>query len=634
MTPDAAPQPHEIFQATIVGALALAHAFLAVLGFVSHRALLPSTRYFALACLALAWLTLWIGLRPMLVDTWPPAVVLSTLLSGYGAPAFLLFVWSAVSPRRPPSPRWLLLGLPGSLYSLSCLSDPALLQFVIDYGRGVGPKWHPRVSPFYLAHALQMAGCLGATTVFLVHGWRRTTSERIRRSLAWLLAALATTAACVLVTTWLPVWLPPEAMFHLAPWTTLPLLAFSWRALRLQWREARSAYVLRDVAETQRAQSVTLAVAGLAEALGATAVEADAAALRLAAEPALDAGARARVGEVREILRRSLEITDRLSRFTAPAPLPAPEDVTGALGEAAAAAARALGRRVATDFETRADGLPARVDPDELGALVRHALTHLGHLAQGAELTVRARAWRPAVVPAGARGPALDAEDAIGVALTLGVEERSQPPVREALAALDEGWVGMPGSGLREVGALLRACGATYHVESHAQGMTLALWLPAGERTQLEAPAPTAEEASPAGPRVMLVGAERGVVEPLRIMLAARGAAALRFATLNDAYVHMRGRAAGHPWICFLQLDAPTPETQRLLQTVRRVFVNATFLVMAPPRGAAAWRGSHRGLDTVLPDTPLNELVALLTRRLDADPAPPTGDAPAEGGTG
>jgi hypothetical protein len=633
VTPDASPQPHEVFQATIVGALALAHAFLGVLGFVSHRALLPATRYFTLACMALAWLTLWIGLRPMLVDTWPPAAVLSTLLSGYGGPAFLLFVWSAVSPRRPPSPAWLLLGLPGSLYSLSCLADPGLLQFVIDYGRGVGPKWHPRVSPFYLAHAVQLVGCTLATTALLVRGRRRTSSEQIRRSLAWLMAALGSTAACILVTTWLPAWFPPEAMFHLAPFTTLPLLAFSWRALRLQWGEARSAYVLRDVAETQRAQSVTLAVAGLAEALGTTAIEADAAALRLAAEPTLDAGARARVAQIREVLRRGLEITDRLSRFTAPSPSPAPEDVTAALRSAVAAASRALGRPVALDLETSADGLPARVDPDELETLLRHALSHVGGLAPAAALRLHARAWRPAVVPAVARGPALDARDAIGIAMTLAVAEREQPVVRDALAALDEGWVGMPGPALREVGALLRACGAAYHVEYHALGATLTLWLPAGEPAAWATPAPAPDGISaPDAPRVLLVGAERGVVEPLRIMLGARGVAALRFATLNDAYVHMRSQGAGHPFVGFLQLDAPTPETLRLLQTVRRVFVNATFVVMAPPRAAASWRAAHRGLDTVLPDTPLNELVALLTHRVA--PAPPTDDVPAEADRG
>lgn len=612
--------PAEVATAVSITALAASHLFLGTLGFATFRAQLPASVYFSIACVGMAWTTFWTGLRPLVVDAHPWVLCITPILSSFAPPAFMLFVWNAVQPRRSPSPKWLLLGLPGLGFTLAGLLSDEAAEFLSNFAQHKGPSWHGWVSPLYLAHSVQMLGCMAWACALLYWGLRRAPTGRVRSSLWWLLAAMACAAVSVFVYSWLPGAFGSDVALVWAPWTTLPFLALSWRALRLQWSEARSAYVLRGEAERQRAASVAHAVNALAAEVGRVVARAESEATLLTGGSA--GSDEARVFRVTERIRDAVDVTQRLMRLsTATAQPLAAVDVTGALLRATRTVERETCARVQSTLHSEASGLVAYAEPEAIAAGLGALLVEVCRRLSAERLQLRAQIHRPGWVPAEALGEPLDGVDTVTVHVSAALKRESTSRASALIHEVSEGWGGRPGGAARSAAAELRTSGVAFYGTSTPDELALTLWLraapatlPPGSRDDLER-----LPLGPDEPRVLLVGADSDVIEPVRLMLSARGVEVSVFGSPREAWYRVAAREAGTRWVCLFVLSGPSPEAQALVYRIRRACPAARMLVVADDMALQDLTRSIDGLpvDVVQRDTPLNEVAAWLARALE-----------------
>lgn|GEM_PF-5990875 len=611
--------PGEVATAVSITTLAASHLFLGTLGFATFRAQLPASVYFSIACVGMAWTTFWTGIRPLLVDAHPWVLFISPVLSSFAAPAFMLFVWNAVGPRRPPSPRWLLLGVPGVAFTLIGTFDDEVQAFLVHFARHEGPTWHWAVSPLYLAHGTQMLVCVAWMGVLLTRGLRRAPPGRVRRSLWWLVAALACAGVSMFVYTWMPGLFSSDLALVWAPWTTLPFLALTWRALRLQWEEARSAYVLRGEAERLRAASVAHAVNALAAEVGRVVARAESEATLLTHD-ASDTGD-ARASRVTERIRDAVEVTQRLMRLSTAVAQPlSAVDLTSALLKAARGAERDAGVRIHTALTGDARGLVAFAEPEAIAAGLGTLLGEVSRRLGVDHLRLDAQVDRPGLIAAEALGEALDGLDTVTVRVTAPRTSASDRRAEALVAELAEGWSGRPGGAARSAAAELRAGGVTFHGVSAPDALTLALWLKAAPPPPVERPSEAIERVplGPDEPRLLLIGADPEVIEPVRLMLRARGLDVSVFGTAGDAWAWVMRHDAQTLWVSLIALSGVSPNAQMAVYGLRRACPKARVLAIADDATLRRLARSVDGLpiEVVQGDTPLNEVAAWLARAL------------------
>lgn len=612
--------PAEVATAVSITALAASHLFLGTLGFATFRAQLPASVYFSIACVGMAWTTFWTGLRPLVVDAHPWVLCITPILSSFAPPAFMLFVWNAVGPRRPPSPRWLLLGMPGVAFTLLSALDAEVLDFLVHFARHDGPKWHRVASPLYLAHGTQMLLCVVWMGVLLTRGLRRAPPGRVRRSLWWLVAAFVCAGVSIFVYSWMPGVFDSDLALVWAPWTTLPFLALTWRALRLQWEEARSAYVLRGEAERQRAASVAHAVNALAAEVGRVVARAETEATLLAGGVAESAEGQA--SRVSARIRDAVEVTQRLMRLSTAAAQPlSAVDLTSALLKAARRAERDAGVRIHAALNGDARGLVAFAEPEAIAAGLCTLLGEVSRRLGVDHLRLDAQVDRPGLIAAEALGEALDGLDTVTVRVTAPLTSASDRRAEALVVELAEGWSGRPGGVARSAAAELRAGGVTFHGVSAPDALTLALWLKAAPPPPVERPSEAIERAplGPDEPRLMLVGADPEVIEPVRLMLRARGLDVSVFGTAGEAWACVMRRDAQTLWVCLFALSGASPNAQTAVYGLRRACPQARVLALADDATLRRLARSVDGLpiDVVQRDTSLNEVAAWLARALE-----------------
>jgi hypothetical protein len=510
----------------MAAAAATSHIYTGVTGLVVHRKRVPSAWAFGLSTAALAWATLLTGLANAVPSVEVPALpVLSTLLSGYGAPALLLFVRQAVEPGRRANLAWLLMGLPGTLFSLRALTDPSLLLFVHQFRAGLGPRWEPRLSPLYLGHGLQLLLCLGLASAHLARGIARAGPGPYRDGLRWIGLAIGIGAVVALAFTLIPGAFGAVGALQWAPLATLPSVALGARGLRDLSVHASAAVVPRADAEAGRRKAVEAAVRGVTGTVAGHLARIDAklqlfaaGAVPQAEHQALLARLSAQVDEARSLLGQLAGAAGGPSAAVEPVP------VHLALTDAVRRAA-ARGQRV--ELHAAVAGAWALASPhglaEALDALLENA-------AQAGGPPPRLSAWveRPAVLPPDASTGLLDGEDAVCLELC----DRGAGMGPEELAQACEPFFttrpGARGLGLAVVLATVRLAGGAMRLSSsRGEGTTARLWLPY-----------RAGPAVPESPRSMVVLVEDDrVAELIMSLVAARGYPLLRLRGLDDLRV-------------------------------------------------------------------------------------------------
>jgi hypothetical protein len=600
-------------------ALAASHLFLGVLGFTLHRTLVPATRYFTLACAALAWATIWTAAQHVVGAAWPPALVLSTLLSGYAMPAFLLFIWGASTGRRRVPAAWLALGLPGTLFALVCLTVPDAMAFRVAFARGEGPTWHALVSPLYLLHSLSQVLSVSAAIVLLVRGLRGAATREVRRSMHWLLVAVGTAAICSIAFSWLPGLFRSTAALTLAPWATAPFSFLTYRALRIQAAGARVAYVGREAAETARRESVARAVAGLAESVGPILAEVESGLVRLESRSHLDESGRALLAGLWHQVARGNEIVDRIRRARE-IEEPASEEVAPIVAWFVSRAPALPDGRPSAHLvmDDAGPGGCVRASAEDLRGLFGPLFDAWGRPGGREPLTVEIAALCPAVVPAGALGTPLDGESAVSIRFG----RVGEPAVLEAVwRELAEGLAGQIGGPVHAAGVLLRSLGGALAMDTAARGQPgLVLWLPAAPdgRSEADGSPPPAHASVPLDEvEVVLVGPWAEIVEPLRLMLSARGVRPVCFRDIASAHAHMSAGGPARPRVCCLHLPVFDGATDRRLRVAVASLERTRFIVLTEPTvalGRSVADGRSMRLSAA---TPLDEVAALLDRARD-----------------
>lgn len=520
----------EALSLAIAAAAATSHVYAGLLGLVVHRKRVPAAWAFGLSTAALAWATLLTGLANAVPAEEAPALpVLSTMLSGYGAPALLLFVRQAVEPGRRPSLAWLLMGLPGTLFALRALSDPELLHYVHLFRAGIGPRWEPRLSPFYLGHALQLGLCLVLASAALARGFARATPGPYRDGLRWIGLAIGVAAAGSLSFTVVPGALGWVGALEWAPLTTLPVVALCARALRALSAHASAGVVPRAEAEAKRRAAVESAVRGISGGVAGHLARIDAK-LRLVAAGSLpQAELQAVIGRLIARVEEARSLLGRLS---------------SAAGGASESVEAVSIERTLADTVRRAAGRGQRLELDVAAAsgawalASPHGLTEaLDALLENAALAggppPRLSAWieRPAVLPPDALAGVLDGEDAVCIELRdYGVGMGSEV-LAQACEPFFSTRPGAKGLGLSWVLATVRLAGGAIRLTSApGEGTTVCLWLPyrAGPQASLSA-------------RVLLALVEDDRMAELLVgLVAARGHALLRLRSPAE----LRGAAA------------------------------------------------------------------------------------------
>lgn len=550
----------------VATAAATSHLYLAAAGFGVTRYRLPAAYLFSVACAAMAWATFTTALQPVLAHTWPAVYALSPMLSGYGAPALALFTLRAVHPKRPPSPAWLLVGLPGTIYALLVLASPGHLSFVVHFRDGTGPRWSPILSPVYLAHCIQMTVCVGVSGAALVRALRHARPGPYRDGLRWLAAAQGLTLLAVALYSVLPGVHVLRAV-TLAPWSTsVPMVAFLYRGLHALAEDWGGGTGQRAAVAQQRLQSVAEATRGVSEGMAALVCDARAHADALSATNELPAERRAHTRALRQLLGEAERLTDRMARYArGPSTPPMPLDVAARVRTAARAAGGRAGCTVPVEVAPDAETQRVRAAPTLFDAAVDALVTNA--VEAGAAPRVRVAVERPAVIPVDAMHPALDGEDALRIEVIdagEGMDEASRERAVEPFFTTRDGHAGL---GLVDVVSLVRGAGGALHLTSApGRGTTVTLWLP------IRADDAPADDA--AGERcdadVALISDDTARTGPLALMLDARGLRCRVYATAATA----RGALLPSPPAAVLiDLDSTDrgmlPLTHELLRAAR-----------------------------------------------------------------
>ena len=146
--------PFQLTRLVLGVAAAVWLGVVAWLGFSVHRQRVRGAVWFSVSTALMAWMTFWTVLSQTIGHTHPWTRVVSTSLSGYGGPSFLMLVWSSVYPRARLPLAWMLVGVPGGLWALVMLTHPPSMAFLEAFLGGGPQRWDPVSSPFYLAHVV------------------------------------------------------------------------------------------------------------------------------------------------------------------------------------------------------------------------------------------------------------------------------------------------------------------------------------------------------------------------------------------------------------------------------------------------------------------------------------------------
>jgi hypothetical protein len=155
---------------------------------------------------------------------------------------------------------------------------------------------------------------------------------------------------------------------------------------------------------------------------------------------------------------------------------------------------------------------------------------------------------------------------------------------------------------------------------SAPDALTLALWLKAAPPPPVERPSEAIERVplGPDEPRLLLIGADPEVIEPVRLMLRARGLDVSVFGTAGDAWAWVMRHDAQTLWVSLIALSGVSPNAQMAVYGLRRACPKARILALADDATLRRLARSVDGLpiEVVQGDTPLNEVAAWLARAL------------------
>jgi signal transduction histidine kinase len=625
-------EPSDLHLASALAGVAVASAYVCVglLGLALHRYRLPHAWLFTLTCLTFAWATAIAPMQPLVAARHPWIYALSTGLSGYAAPALMLFTSRAVHPRRPLSLAWLLLGVPGTAFSVLALTDAERLGFLVDFREPGGPRWHAVLSPLYLAHFLETLGATTVSTWLVLRQVRVSQEGTYRTALKWLAATHVGGWIGIVAYSLLPGVFGVVEVIELAPWMLgMPALSLLFRSLTALSDAAATRP--RAEAAARNLSSVANALRGMSERVGKALSDIAEHAHALQG-PAGPAEHRSHVAGVRQACSAAERTVQRMLRFAATAPYPS-DEVRIAPRLRAAAARHADQVTTVVSVDPEAEGALARVDTnafdDALDALLTNAFEACREgpgppnhrRAAKAGVRIQAALERPATVDARALGAELDGTDALRITVADDGHGMAPEVLEQALVPFFTTKPGSAGLGCVDVVTTVRTAGGALLMESaRGVGTTVTLWLPVS-------PPPDPSSAPAAGdagtvPGVVLVAADARIAELLHLLLDARGIESASFRPI--AAVHVLERAAGFRSVV-LVLDRRDPSLEDLLVLAGRLVTRRPdvdlFVVGAPPDVSRSLRllGGDR-VFTLRQDTSPGRLVARVVERVRAEP--------------
>ncbi|MEY3014748.1 MAG: hypothetical protein RIT45_3483 [Pseudomonadota bacterium] len=505
--------PFQLTRLVLGVAAAVWLGVVAWLGFSVHRQQVRGAVWFSVSTALMAWMTFWTVLSQTIGHTHPWTRVVSTSLSGYGGPSFLMLVWSSVYPRARLPLAWMLVGVPGGLWALVMLTHPPSMAFLEAFLRGGPQRWDPVSSPFYLAHIVGNTFAFSTGFWLVVRGWRASEDGPYRRSLAWLAAGLATGVLSMFFFGLAAPALNLRFALAIAPVATLPATAFGIRALREAGEHARAGWIRAQQAEAARQESVAIALAGLTADVGGALAEIATRSALASVEPPSGRDGAALLRALERSARGAERRLAQVARSLAPDAEPVALDLVPLVA--------ALGARVHVDVadDTRAALILGdhRGLQRALAALVDNALD-----ADPAPPTLTLRRVASAVVPATAVGGDVDGRRAVllevrdkGPGMAADVRERCLEPYFSARS-------GHRGLGLLAVVQAIRISGGALDIDSApGRGTCVRLWFP-----EADVPAAAGDVAAArivTEPTVLLLDADAARVELLREMLRNRG---------------------------------------------------------------------------------------------------------------
>ncbi len=468
--------------AVVGAAAATAYVFIGLFGVAGSRHARSEAWLFSLACVAYAWMTgITAVLRPLGGEhLWLQAM--STMGSGYAAPALLLYTSRNVAPARPLRRTWLALGLPGTVFGAIALSDVRYLEALRALREDGVVVWEPLLSPWYVAHLGGQVACLLVSTTLAVRGWRSAAPGVRRRGLGWLSAAhlvgwVGAATYGVLPASFGLTWLLPFA----APIAGVPGVLLLYGSLQATDEAAAIA---------SRASRGERQLERVAHALGGISARTERALQEIAAHTEALQRAVVPPGERRARARRALSIAtstaaeaQRLLRFARPSPR---HVGTAPLLVTLRAGVTRWGRRedcvVRLDHDTASEAAEVPCLAEPLRVALDAILDNAWRARKpGAVLQValQVRVECPAAVDPLAVGEPLEGCDAVRVDVVDDGVGMTPAQRDNALIPFYSGTAGREGLGLTDVLSVVRSTGGALAIESHAgRGTRVTLWMP------------------------------------------------------------------------------------------------------------------------------------------------------------
>ena len=223
---------HDAFHLIMGSATAVSYVWMAILGFRIGRKASLARQTFAISIGLFAYSLMMATLAASpIARAYPAVIVGSPLISGYIAATFLIYTSSVVNPQNPCSLRWLVLGIPGTAFSLTALSIDGGLDYLTQYIHHGLRTPHPMLTPMFSIHTAALFVGIAGTFVLVIRGIRQNRNIAHRRALVWMSYGLASTVGLLLITNLLPLLGFPSFTSFAGP-MTIPITVLCFKALQ------------------------------------------------------------------------------------------------------------------------------------------------------------------------------------------------------------------------------------------------------------------------------------------------------------------------------------------------------------------------------------------------------------------
>ena len=466
----------------VVGSIASASQFwLFVIGFPIERFYQPTQRMFSFVFLLLSYSVLMMTLATSPLGVlYPVFLVAPSIVSGFIASGFMIYISGVVHPIRPASRFWLLLGIPGITYACTaCVINGGLehLSLYVHYGNTIP---HPILTPMFFVHFLSVLLSIFISAYYVFSGFQNRIDRQQRSALLWIMYGIIIAFMMMILGNIAPLIGFPYVL-KLVPISTIPIGLLCYRSLKVQAGLFDVDKLDGKAAAEKRLESLGRMARGVSHDINnmLTSVMGSAELIRVKTKTNMHL--RVHVEQILNSSTRAAQLMEGMLSFSGRGRVPPPTLPQKLITEAIEAARVQCPNNVILKAELEEDLPWIRVAPqDFVNAILNLILNGIESIeANNGTLSVTAVHLHESIIPESAFGAVLDGHPSLFLTVKdngSGMDEQTKSHIYEPFFSTKDSGKGL---GLMSVFSIVQHYGGAIFCESTlGLGTEFKLWIP------------------------------------------------------------------------------------------------------------------------------------------------------------